>query len=82
MIIDNQLTNSVPDSEHGTTLSMSMAANALIRTGSPLLAGLMLDKLGFSSFGVVGVIFSCLSLAMIVKITPFLKAKSTDKKDA
>uniref|UniRef100_A0A914USR8 Major facilitator superfamily (MFS) profile domain-containing protein n=1 Tax=Plectus sambesii TaxID=2011161 RepID=A0A914USR8_9BILA len=62
-VTDSQLTAIVPAEEQGTVLGFSHATNALTRTIAPAIAGLMLEKIGFASFGYLGVVCCLVALA-------------------
>ncbi len=50
-------------------LGMNMAVNSAIRTVSPTIGGIMLTRLGFSSFGYLGFISHLVvALFMFVKL--------------
>jgi OCT family organic cation transporter-like MFS transporter 18 len=46
-------------------LGLNMATNSLIRTVSPTIGGIMLENLGFSSFGYLGFLSSGIVTAVL-----------------
>jgi hypothetical protein len=57
-VCDSQLTAVVPVVDHGTVLGFSHSLNALVRTLSPSIGGVLLEYVGFASFGCIGVMCS------------------------
>ncbi|XP_005109387.1 solute carrier family 22 member 18 [Aplysia californica] len=58
IVTTSALTHTVPDSDTGAMLGLSMAVNSLIRSISPTAGGYMLENLGFESFGWLGFFLS------------------------
>lgn len=58
IVISSALTRTVEESDTGAMLGLSMATNSLIRTVSPTVGGIMLENLGFPSFGYLGFLSS------------------------
>ncbi|WAR17334.1 S22AI-like protein [Mya arenaria] len=58
IVVSSALTRTVDDKDTGSMLGLNMASNSLIRTVSPTVGGIMLQSLGFSSFGFLGFISS------------------------
>lgn len=68
IVISSALTRTVSDVDTGAMLGLNMATNSLIRTVSPTIGGVMLENLGFSSFGYLGFILSGLvTVVLFVK---------------
>lgn len=57
-IMNSMLTKSVASQDTGTMLGISMAVNSVIRIAGPTVGGIMLEKLEFPSFGILGLLFN------------------------
>lgn len=65
IVISSALTRTVDGVDTGAMLGLNMATNSLIRTVSPTIGGIMLENLGFSSFGYLGFISSGIVTAVL-----------------
>lgn len=65
IVISSALTRTVDEVDTGAMLGLNMATNSLIRTVSPTIGGIMLENLGFSSFGYLGFISSGIVTAVL-----------------
>ncbi|XP_039248180.2 solute carrier family 22 member 18-like [Styela clava] len=57
-VMSGMLTKSVEPQDTGTMLGIGMATNSLIRTVAPTIGGFLLERYGFFSFGVLGILFN------------------------
>ncbi|XP_045181173.2 solute carrier family 22 member 18-like [Mercenaria mercenaria] len=65
IVISSALTRTVDEVDTGAMLGLNMATNSLIRTVSPTIGGIMLENLGFSSFGYLGFLSSGIVTAVL-----------------
>lgn len=68
-VMSGMLTKSVAPQDTGTMLGIGMASNSLIRTVAPTIGGFLLERYGFISFGVIGILFNAPLVLFISRFT-------------
>ena len=65
-LTSSTITKVVPETATGTSLGLSMATHAIIRTVSPTLGGYIYQTLGYPGFGALGFVMSALMTGVLL----------------